>query len=333
MTTLSFLPNFTASDLDNNMLNIDHAMFRADKLLTSIEQGFLLAPAGATGKGNTFLGIMDKYHSFETVRTRLVARRLQTLFRKFLSKDYVVPRTVRLCMSPGYLGSASFATAVIEAPVSKYANRPNSSNPVATKLPQTDKPGGRAVKYEKLYLRNREVYHEPWWGQALIAEVYRYKMTYDAKAASLGLNPIPLAQAVTASQFYLWGTLDLAETMVHDIFLCVRAYRLGVSRLRLFAAFLGDGRDLDEPVANMLATPHALSVYLTLLTEIHRELHREQAENLRTQHQRAAASAKEQPSELDALIDCPQVADIVSPRSLSSTGRLNNYYLMFMFTH
>jgi hypothetical protein len=94
---------------------------------------------------------------------------------------------------------------------------------------------------------------------------------------------------------------------VHDIFLCVRAYRLGVPRLRLFAAFLGDGRDLDEPVAEMLSTPHALSVYFTLLTEIHRELHREQAENLRNQHSRAAR-AKEL-GELSGLVESPEVTE------------------------
>jgi hypothetical protein len=304
---------FSASDLDNNALNIDHAMFRADKLLTSIEQAFLLAPAGATGKGNTFMGLMDKYHSFETVRTRLVARRLQHVFRKFLSRDMVVPRTVRLCMSPGYLGSASFATAAIEAPVSKYATRSASSVAASAALGSVKNAttgvgkGSGVFTYEKLYLRNREVYHEPWWGQALVAEVFRYKITYDAKAASLGLNPLPLAQAVTASQYYLWGTMELAETVVHDIFLCVRAYRLGVPRLRLFAAFLGDGRDLDEPVAEMLSTPHALSVYFTLLTEIHRELHREQAENLRNQHSRAAR-AKEL-GELSGLVESPEVTE------------------------
>lgn len=295
---------FSAGELDNNVVNIDHAMFRAEKLLSSIEQGFLLAPAGATGKGNTFLGLVDKYHSFEAVRTTLVARRLQNLFRKFLNRDFVVPRTVRLNMSPGYLGMYSFATATIETPVPKYATRSVSTMPAASSKVSVKAPPAVTISYEKLYLRNREVYHEPWWGQALLAEVYRYKITYDAKAASLGLNPISLAHAVTASQYYLWGTMEAAETKVHDLFQCVRAYRLGVPRLRLFAAFLGDGRDLDEPVAEMLRTPHALSVYLTLLIEIHRELHREQQENLRNQQLRANQGSA---TELGALVDVPVV--------------------------
>jgi hypothetical protein len=236
---------------------------------------------------------------------------MQNVFRKFLSRDLLVPRSVRLCMSPGYLGSASFATAVIEAPVSKYATRSGSTVPptaaATVKGGQSSGKGAVAVTYERLLLRNREVYHEPWWGMALVAEIYRYKMTYDAKAASLGLSPVSLAQAVTASQYMLWGTLDLAETVVHDIFLCVRAYRLGVPRLRLFAAFLGDGRDLDEPVADMLNTPHAFSVYTSLLTEIHRELHREQVVNLRNQHARATR-AKEL-SELSAIEESPEVTE------------------------
>ena len=282
---------FAASDLDNNNLNIDHAMFRAEKMLTSLEQGFLLAPSGAGAKGNMYITLLDKYHSFETVRMRLIARRLQNVFRKFLSRDVVVPRSVRLCMSPGYLGMASFATATIEtvAPISKYAAKSNAamSGPGVGVSGKSGKIGSGVVTvtYEKLYLRNREVYHEPWWGQCLVAEIFRYKLTYDAKAASLGLAPISLAQAVTASQYVLWGTMELAETAVQDLFLCVKAYRLGVPRLRMFAAFLGDGRDLDEPVADMLKTPHALSAYLSLLLEVHRELHRERLVDLAHQHQ------------------------------------------------
>jgi len=270
-----------------------------------------------------FISLVDKYHSFESVRVRLIARRLQNVFRKFLSRDVVVPRSVRLCMSPGYLGMASFATATIETPVpvSKYVTRASSSvTPTAgmsSKTNQSGKGGGFTITSEKLYLRNREVYHEPWWGQCLVAEVFRYKLTYDAKAAShdakaasLGLNPISLAQAVTASQYVLWGTMELAETVVQDLFLCVRAYRLGVSRLRLFAAFLGDGRDLDEPVADMLQTPHALSTYLNLLMEVHRELHREQLVNQAYQHQNEAF-----PSSVDGGGE-PAAADhLASPRA------------------
>ena len=47
---------------------------------------------------------------------------------------------------------------------------------------------------------------------------------------------------------------------------------MGVPRMRLFAAFLGDGRDLDDNVAELLRTPHAFNVYMTLLMEFHKEI-------------------------------------------------------------
>jgi len=266
-----------------------------------------------------YITLLDKYHSFETVRMRLIARRLQNVFRKFLARDVVVPRSVRLCMSPGYLGMASFATATIEtvAPISKYAAKSNAAMTGAGMgaSGKSSKVGSGVVTvtYEKLYLRNREVYHEPWWGQCLVAEIFRYKLTYDAKAASLGLAPISLAQAVTASQYVLWGTMELAETAVQDLFLCVKAYRLGVPRLRLFAAFLGDGRDLDEPVADMLKTPHALSAYLSLLLEVHRELHRERLVDLAHQHQLEALNNIGENGDLRAAVP------VITP--LNASGR------------
>jgi hypothetical protein len=57
----------------------------------------------------------------------------------------------------------------------------------------------------------------------------------------------------------------------------------------------------------MLNTPHAFSVYTSLLTEIHRELHREQVVNLRNQHARATR-AKEL-SELSAIEESPEVTE------------------------
>jgi len=264
---------FSAAELDNKTSNIDQAMFRAEKLLNSIEQGFLLAPGGATTKRNVLMGILEKYSAFETVRVSLLARRLQTLFRRFLSRDLPVPRSVRLCMSPGYLGTASFAS----TPADKSAGMMARVTGEVNANGQSFLKGG--VLMERLLLRNREVYHDPWWGQALVGEVYRFKITYDMKAAALGLPPLSLAQAVVASQCRLWGSQELAETMVHDLFVCARSYRFAVSRLRLFSAFLGDGRDLDEPVAELLATPQAVAVYLNLLAELHRELQKEEIDN------------------------------------------------------
>jgi hypothetical protein len=214
----------------------------------------------------------------------------------------------------------SFATTLVEVPViagvkmHMAAGRASVANTVGMSMKgisAASAANGAKVAYvtEKLYLRNREVFHEPWWGQAVVAEVLRYKLTYDAKAVSLGLNPLPLAQAVVASQYHLWGTMEVAETKVHDLFLCVRAYRLGVPRLRLFAAFLGDGRDLDEAVAQLLATPHALAVYLNILVEIHRELQRERAANLRTLEQQMAEGG----TESSAFIDRYNVSEASVP--------------------
>lgn len=42
--------------------------------------------------------------------------------------------------------------------------------------------------------------------------------------------------------------------------------------MKLFVAFLGDGRDLEDNVAEILRTPHAFNVYMTLLMEIHKEV-------------------------------------------------------------
>jgi len=304
---------FSAADLDNKSPNIDQAMFRADKLLSSIEQGFILAPGSGAVKGNIFMGIFKRYQSFEMVRLTLIARRLQNVFRRFLAREVAVPRSVRLCMSPGYLGaSESYPVQILPeraaagagdfggpagasskfsskaAFASTKARPPLSSASVKLGGPAggggaAGGGGGGAEQDERLFLRNREVYHEPWWGQAIVAEVYRYKLTYDSKAATLGLPPIRLAEAVVASHYQLWGTLDAAETMVHDLFVCVRSYRFGIPRLRLFAAFLGDGRDIEEPVAEMLRTPHAVSVYLNFLIELHREMQREKVDNQREQ--------------------------------------------------
>jgi hypothetical protein len=136
-----------------------------------------------------------------------------------------------------------------------------------------------AAQVDKLPLKQRDVHHDPWWAEALVAEMYRFKLAYDCKAASLGLNPISLAHAVVASQFCMWGSMDLAEMMIHDVFVSIKAYRWGVPRLRLFAAFLGDGKDIDENIQVILKTPQALSVYYSLLIEIHKELRHEQQQN------------------------------------------------------
>jgi hypothetical protein len=114
--------------------------------------------------------------------------------------------------------------------------------------------------------------YEPWWGQAGIAEVYAFKISYDMKAAKLGLPPIALPEALTAFNYLRWGSLIVADRASHDLCFCAKAYSNGLPRFRLFCAFLGAGELEDPGAASMLQTPHAVSLYLNLLVEVHREI-------------------------------------------------------------
>lgn len=223
------------SDVDKSSPSIDSALYKAEVTLSGMEKGVV----SLSNSSKAAVLAYDRYKSFDEVRRTLVARRIQLLFRKFLSKEVAIPRSVRVNMSAGYL----------------CHNR-----------------GLSRTTGTKHYVKNREFYNEPWWGQLMVSEIYRFKLLYDMKAICMGLPPLSLAQAVVAFSYKQWGSLDLSERATQDLFICIKAYRSGLPRLRLFAAFLGDGRELDDSVADMLRSPHALAVYLNLLLEVHIEM-------------------------------------------------------------
>jgi hypothetical protein len=158
-------------------------------------------------------------------------------------------------------------------------------------------------------LRHRAVLREPWWAAAQVAEVYAFKVAYDAKACRLGLPPLPLGEAVCALNFARFGVVDVAERETHDLFFTARMYMSALPRVRLFAAFLGMqgagefeevvGQPTDEDrrdaalMEGALRTPHAAALYLDLLVEVHREVAATKAwkQLLRQQQQQALGSA------------------------------------------
>ena len=230
---------FSLADVDNGSPSIDAALYKAELALSGMERGVI----SSSQISQSALVAFEKYKSFDEVRRTLVARRIQALLRKFLNKDVAIPRSVRMNMAAGYLCH-------IRSPLREVT--------------------------AKFFVKNREYYHEPWWGQLTVAEVYKFKLQYDMKAICLGVPSLPLSQAVVACSFRQWGCIELAERAIQDLFICIKAYRGGLPRLRLFAAFLGDGRELDETVAEMLRTQHAVSIYLNLLLEVHTELQQAQ---------------------------------------------------------
>ena len=226
---------FSLSDVDKRNPSLDSALYKAELTLSGMERGVV----SMSNSSKAAVAAYDRYKSFDEVRRTLVARRIQLLFKKFLAKEVAIPRAVRMNMSAGYL----------------CHNR-----------------GLGRTSGTKHFVKNREFYHEPWWGQLMVAEIYRFKLLYDMKAICMGLPPLSLAQAVVAFSYKHWGCLELSERATQDLFICIKAYHSGLPRLRLFAAFLGDGRELDDSVADMLRTPHALAVYLNLLLEVHIEM-------------------------------------------------------------
>lgn len=130
-------------------------------------------------------------------------------------------------------------------------------------------------------VRARTVVNDPWWGQCLVADIYAFKIIFDGKAGRAGLPPIMLHEATSALLYSKWGSLDIVEREIHDLCTCVQSYQ-GSPRLRMFAAFIGQPCDLDNQTASIFQTQHAVSLYLNLVVEVHRELMNDVAANSTT---------------------------------------------------
>jgi hypothetical protein len=155
-------------------------------------------------------------------------------------------------------------------------------------------------------------------------------MNFDRKASATGHEPITLAQATVAFHFKQFGVVEMAERSVQDLFVSIKAYRLGVPRLRLFAAFLGDGRDLDPVVADMLKTPQAVAVYFNLLIEVHREMDLVKFENLKNLEQVIDAklmhvlTLKKNTNDEDAVVVVDNKTIIINNNNENNDKNVNN---------
>ena len=123
-------------------------------------------------------------------------------------------------------------------------------------------------------IKFRQVVHDPYWSQSIIAEIYHFKIMYDITACKLGFPPILLPQAVSAFHYMRWGSVYVAERVIHDLFNSILIYSPSIPRLKLFAAFFGviNSDEKDKAACAILGNPHALCKYLDLLIELHREI-------------------------------------------------------------
>jgi hypothetical protein len=183
----------------------------------------------------------SKVARFEAIRRSVSARRIQhTFLRMAHDKELAVPAGLRNLMHAGYL-------------TGRGRGPSDGRNPV------------------QCGLRARKVYMEPWCAQAVVGEIFYFKIMYDRRAASVNLPALDLRRAVPAAHLSLWGCHELAELSMHDFCNAVKNYMHGLPRLRLFAAFLGFS-DLSQPLAGMLGTPLATDTYLQLVLQIHKEV-------------------------------------------------------------
>jgi hypothetical protein len=273
---------------------------QAEIVLSALEQSFFVGNgAGAMpgiGGGGTDANTLkrSKYFRFERARASMVARKLQLIMRKHITENkFPVPRSVRACMRPGYL-------------LGQKVNPP---------------------------IRQRAIAHDPWWVEEIISGVYALKLAFDIKASACGFPPIALSTALCTFQYMRWGSIEVAERCTHDFFHCMHLHYYGAPRIRQFGAFLGADvtagnapkdpstmmssaaalaaqlapsvDEETEPVVwEMLRTPMALSLYLSLLLDIHRE----------------RAKEDEKISELQKLADEKAAAEAASAAAASAGG-------------
>ncbi len=257
-----YLPTeiFTAIVIKNNKQNIEKAVLRIEKIMENLEN-VIFSPCDLDYV-NLPQRILHKYDRFQTTRHVLVVRRIQAVFKKFLSKEVAIPRSVRMVMAAGYLTNSVHQEHLFQ----------NTAEVIEGGLVTTT-PGMKKGGFYSAPLKHREVYHEPWWAQVHIANIYLFKISYDMKASQLGKEGINLPQAISAYFYCVWGSMDVAERSIQDLFVAIKSYRFNMPRLRLFAAFVGDGRDLEgDSVEEVFATSEAVSIYYSLLFAIHRQL-------------------------------------------------------------
>lgn len=229
VTDNHLLPTELFAERHRNILpNMNISMIKTEKLLSCLEEGLLIGSDNETGRTNT------KFYRFENVRKNILVRKLQFVFRSFISRNVAIPKSLRLCMRPGYLR------------------------------------GDWKGDNEFFKVKHREVVQDIWWIQAGISDIYAFKLEYDLKASQLRLPPIPLPQAIMAQQYLKWGSVEVAERMSHDLCYGAFLYQGSAPRLRMFCSFLGIHTGLDEPASSLMQTPQALTQYLNLINEVHR---------------------------------------------------------------
>ena len=96
-------------------------------------------------------------------------------------------------------------------------------------------------------IRSRRVYRQIQWSHAMLAQIYRFKLDDDARAARGTQAPTPFATLVYRYHLAKWGCASLAERALHDLFFNLRN-QMGQSQVSVVDAQNlrtkeGSGRD------------------------------------------------------------------------------------------